>query len=249
MMKKIIGVMLLATALVFVGCQMPTGDDGTTTAVVVNGGGNGGSEQPAETTYTVTVSTVTNGTVTVDKSTAKAGETVIITIKPADGYELETISANNGAVTLIGSEATKQFAMPDSNVTITATFVEFEINNGNGDNGDGNNPSNPDEPAEQVPESIDIEGSQCSIAKTTFVDDDDAIESFVKNLFGNGTSVVELYTELYSFTIPINDVASRLNATTSDMVGIRFYYNNTYLVRVYNYKNGKWSLIGTYKKG
>lgn len=67
-------------------------------------------------TYTVTVDTTVNGTVTADKATAKAGETVTLTVTPATGYELDTLTVNGQAVT--GTT----FVMPAANVTVAATF-------------------------------------------------------------------------------------------------------------------------------
>lgn len=75
-------------------------------------------------TYSVSVSpTPSNGTVIADKTSGiMAGETVTLTITPSSGYVLSSISANNGAVTLNGSGNTRTFTMPESDVTISATF-------------------------------------------------------------------------------------------------------------------------------
>ena len=75
-------------------------------------------------TYSVSVSpTPSNGTVKADKTSGiMAGETVTLTITPSSGYVLSSISANNGAVTLNGSGNTRTFTMPESDVTISATF-------------------------------------------------------------------------------------------------------------------------------
>lgn len=75
-------------------------------------------------TYSVSVSpTPSNGTVKADKTSGiMAGETVTLTITPSSGYVLSSISANNGAVTLNGSGNTRTFTMPESDVTIAATF-------------------------------------------------------------------------------------------------------------------------------
>ena len=60
-----------------------------------------------------------NGSVSADKSTAKKGDTVAITVTPDAGYELGkltvTDSKGNGKYT---------FTMPGSKVTVSAEFVE-----------------------------------------------------------------------------------------------------------------------------
>ena len=60
-----------------------------------------------------------NGSVSADKSTAKKGDTVAITVTPDAGYELGkltvTDSKGNGKYT---------FTMPASKVTVTATFMD-----------------------------------------------------------------------------------------------------------------------------
>ena len=76
--------------------------------------------------YSVTVNAVSNGSVSVDKSSTAAGQTVTITTTPNSGYELGSISvkdASNNTVTLSGSGNTRTFTMPASNVTVSAEFT------------------------------------------------------------------------------------------------------------------------------
>ena len=76
--------------------------------------------------YSVNVNAVSNGSVSVDKSSSAAGQTVTITTTPNSGYELESISvkdASNNTVTLNGEGNTRTFTMPASNVTVNATFT------------------------------------------------------------------------------------------------------------------------------
>ena len=70
--------------------------------------------------YNITVNSSENGSVTPSKDKATMGETITLTVSPAEGYELEslTVMAGNEAVTV----ANNQFTMPASDVTITATF-------------------------------------------------------------------------------------------------------------------------------
>lgn len=64
-------------------------------------------------------SNITHGTVTADKSAAKHGDTVKLTVNPADGYELTTLKYNTTDI----DKSTKQFTMPSEDVTVTATFT------------------------------------------------------------------------------------------------------------------------------
>lgn len=74
-------------------------------------------------TYTVTiVSDIVNGTVVADKMNTAAGTTVILTARPSDGYVLNSFKvtdASGNSVIVINNS----FIMPESNVTISATFV------------------------------------------------------------------------------------------------------------------------------
>lgn len=71
--------------------------------------------------HTVTIAPTANGTVTSSVSTVKRGNTVTLTVTPASGYRLQTLTVTDGAgraVTMNGYS----FNMPASDVTITATF-------------------------------------------------------------------------------------------------------------------------------
>lgn len=73
----------------------------------------------------VNVTTVTGGTVGVDKTKAVVGETVTINVTPAEGYELVTlqvVDADKKTVTITNNT----FVMPNSEVTVTATLTEVE---------------------------------------------------------------------------------------------------------------------------
>ena len=79
--------------------------------------------------YTITAADgISNGTVTADKTTAKKDETVTLTLTAADGYGIGTISVkdasnNDIATTTVTAGETYTFVMPESNVTVSATFV------------------------------------------------------------------------------------------------------------------------------
>ena len=71
--------------------------------------------------YTVTVSSVTGGTIKADKSNANYGDTITLTVTPNTGYKLKSLSVNNGAVEV----SNNSFTMPNGNVTVTAVFEKI----------------------------------------------------------------------------------------------------------------------------
>lgn len=79
-------------------------------------------------TYEVKVNNATNGKVSASTTSAKEADTVTLTVNPADGYVLDTLTvkdASNTSVTckaVAGKENTYSFKMPKANVTIAASF-------------------------------------------------------------------------------------------------------------------------------
>lgn len=72
---------------------------------------------------TITVKDATNGLVKADKEKAINGQTVTLTVTAAKGYKLEKVVVKDAS----GKEITvkdNKFVMPDSNVEVSATFVE-----------------------------------------------------------------------------------------------------------------------------
>ena len=88
-------------------------------------GGSSGS-----TTYTITVSKADNGAVTVSSKAASKGRTVTITVKPDEGYALEslTVTDRNGKELELTDKGGGKytFTMPASRVTVDALFAEIE---------------------------------------------------------------------------------------------------------------------------
>lgn len=81
--------------------------------------------------YTVTVTSVTNGTVTADAKTAQHGNTVNLTISPKVGYVVDKLVIKNTTKGTTVHETTDNLAsygltMPAGNVTITVTFKQAE---------------------------------------------------------------------------------------------------------------------------
>ncbi|MBQ7876090.1 MAG: InlB B-repeat-containing protein [Clostridia bacterium] len=78
--------------------------------------------------YKVNFNAIDNGSVTADVVSAKVNATVTLNITPDTYYELDTITvtSDSGVVTVSGSGNTRTFVMPESNVTISATFKKIE---------------------------------------------------------------------------------------------------------------------------
>lgn len=73
----------------------------------------------------VTVMPTENGTVTSDKPTARYGETVTLTITPAEGYAFDRLQVMDGETAVPVStptEGTYTFTMPAANVVVSASF-------------------------------------------------------------------------------------------------------------------------------
>lgn len=117
MKKNPIIFIAMLIALAFTSCQMNTDDNGVNPVV------------PPAPTYKITV-TATNGTVTLSKTEAKAGEKVFVeSIEAANGYTAEgleqTFQSKDGKTLTLdfGTEDGKRyFVMPECNVVITVTF-------------------------------------------------------------------------------------------------------------------------------
>ena len=88
------------------------------------GGGSGGSYDP---TYSITADKTENGTVSVDPKSASNGDTVTITAKPDEGYELDELivtDSKGNEIKLVEKDGKYTFTMPASKVTVKATFME-----------------------------------------------------------------------------------------------------------------------------
>lgn len=81
---------------------------------------------PTPTYYNVNIAEgITNGTVTVDPTTALEGATITVTAEAATGYELATLTYTYGQTTNNINTETMQFVMPAGDVTVNATFTEL----------------------------------------------------------------------------------------------------------------------------
>ena len=68
---------------------------------------------------------MSNGSVSADITTAKEGDAITLTVTPASGYGLDSLTvtkSGGGTVDVSGDGNTRTFTMPASDVTVTATF-------------------------------------------------------------------------------------------------------------------------------
>lgn len=76
---------------------------------------------PVVETGTVVIDTkIVNGTVTADKTSGNVGDTIYLTITPDSGYEVDTVKANNVALTVENNKAS--FTLVEGENLVTATF-------------------------------------------------------------------------------------------------------------------------------
>ena len=102
-------------------------------------------KESTEKAYSVKLNSATNGKVTAGTTTAKEGDTVILTVAPADHYVLDALTVKDAAnndvavAAVSGQENTYSFEMPAANVTVAATFkaatYTVTINNTTADKG------------------------------------------------------------------------------------------------------------------
>lgn len=101
----------------------------TTEVIPVSVTYKGSSHHSSSTSNTVSASTASNGKVTMDKSSAKKGDTVTITVTPDAGYELGKLTVTdakgNTIATTKKDDNKYTFTMPDGKVTVTPTFTKI----------------------------------------------------------------------------------------------------------------------------
>lgn len=99
------------------------------TATIETNGSGESPDTPSAESYAITVGTSENGTVTADKETAKAGETVTLTVAANTGYELDSLTITGTSREVVDTtkttDGTYTFSMPDEAVNVTATFKEY----------------------------------------------------------------------------------------------------------------------------
>ena len=88
------------------------------------------SSSSSSTSNTVSASTASNGKVALDKSTAKKGDTVTVTVTPDAGYQLDKLTITDAKGKTVDvtkkSDGKYTFTMPEGKVTVTPTFSKIE---------------------------------------------------------------------------------------------------------------------------
>ena len=88
-----------------------------------------GTGDPRWGTYSalaVTIGETANGTVKADKQFCQEGDNVTLTVTPAEGYELESLTVKDGADADV-EVSENSFTMPATDVTVTATFKKLPV--------------------------------------------------------------------------------------------------------------------------
>ncbi len=76
--------------------------------------------------YKISFASMTNGSVTTDKTTVHVGDSIVLNVTPKDGYELGTLTVTSGNQDV--EVRNNVFIMPAGNVTVYATFVLKKYN-------------------------------------------------------------------------------------------------------------------------
>ena len=171
---------------------------------------------PAATTHAVTIAPSQNGTVTADKTTAAKDETVKLTVAPASGYELATLTVDSKDVTASVSKNTYSFTMPDKDVAVSATFKAVEAapttyNVTVASSQNGSVTANPGQAASGANVTLTVAPASGYELATLTVDGTDVAASVSNNT--------------YSFTMPDKDVA--VSATFKAVEAAPITYNVT----------------------
>lgn len=107
------------------GCDKQTGNLTLNVGKMYNNLTGGWETYTAPTTtYKITTEPAVNGTVTTSETSLAAGKTFTVEATPDKGYELETVTVKDakGNSVPATNESTHTYKMPESNVTVSATF-------------------------------------------------------------------------------------------------------------------------------
>ena len=124
-----VAVIAAALTLGFASCKIETDDNSLIYASLIYSGitqtGKNASGNTAD-TYSITITASEHGTVIANKTTAKEGETITLSVTPANGYKFGTLTEKNGEANVTVTNST--FTMPAANVTVSATFEALPEN-------------------------------------------------------------------------------------------------------------------------
>ena len=155
---------------------MPAGDMTIKALWTANSsGGASGGDSCRNNSYAISTPKADNGTVTINNgSTAKKGDTVTITVKPDEGYEIDKVtvtdSKGNSITVTDKGDGKFSFVMPDSKVDVKATFVKSEVK--------------PDQPSKTA--FVDVPENSWYADAADFVAQRGLMSGVGENLFGGG---------------------------------------------------------------
>ncbi len=139
--------------------------------------------------YTVNTQQASNGTLSIDKSKASAGDTVNVTATPNKGYELVSITVNGNAI------SGTSFTMPVGDATVSATFKasSYNINN------------------TSIASKVSVDKSSATMGETVTISVDPDTSEKVKNVsVFYGTTYISTTTvaenSKYTFVMPAENV-------------------------------------------
>jgi len=85
-------------------------------------------EEKRHVSYIISISEMSGGSVTSDRTTAEAGDKVMLTITPDSGYKLSDGTLRCNDTVIISSGSSCYFLMPEDDVTVYAEFEPVGIN-------------------------------------------------------------------------------------------------------------------------
>ena len=127
--KRLLPLFLLSSAFILASCtsnnpDVPSSGNGTNSSQ--NSTSSGGTVAPVEEYFKVTSRSDTRYTLSPNKTSAKVGETISVTVTVQDGYSVIAVYANSQKLEKSGDVYT--FTMPEIDVVLRAELsVEGEI--------------------------------------------------------------------------------------------------------------------------
>ena len=167
--------------------------------------------------YTITVAETVNGTVEAP-ATAHFGDNVTVTVTPAEGYELQSLTYTVEGANPVTIE-NNAFTMPAANVTINATFtaIDYTITVGTIENGTVEADKQTATLGELVTLTVTPASEIYELATITVTYDDgiDVIGDAPRRAMQN-VAVTKVDESTYTFNMPAGDV--NVNATFTEKV-------------------------------
>lgn len=153
--------------------------------------------------YTVTVSPTENGTVSADPTVARMGDEITLTVNPAEGYELKTltVSGEGGEVEVTNGS----FTMPGSDVTVSATFglIDYSVTVNDSTNGTVSADKATANAGETVALSVTPDDGYALVSLTVSDGNNEiAVENNRFTMPGANVTVTAVFGRLYGITLP-----------------------------------------------